>query len=810
MLGVLLAFCLLVLGLSPFCTTATAGSVAVASDQGAVKLRLDPTKMPIVTGSNSSVTVTGTVVNDSATDIVNGTLHIGLSGSLLDTPGAVAQWYSGSSGLAPPVVATASVGAVPVAGSRAFSVTIPAAQIPWNYQLAALPMTLTLTEGSSLTAAATRVSVRSTLDLQRSSVTSPLQIGWVVPLTLPADPDLFGPSGSVRDQAWAKAIGPGSRIDGLLTALADQPVTWLIDPALLDPPLAADDNVPALAGSSTTSPSSSSPSSSPTPSSTPGSTASSTPSSTPGSTAEPTSETTDQQTSEPASTSSTDSSTDATASSTDTTTSEEPIPGDSVARLVAALKTRLTALSSNQTIWWTAYDDPDVAALRTSDPKLLQRDVTRPLPDALRALSATRAIWPAADVTSAQLQSITAQWRAAGQQNPLVLLPRRAAVDDNAAVANSVRQVSGTGGVVLYHELLSSTVAAPGGDPGLRAARFLADTIAVFQQSPGTDRSVTIAVPRTDTASPQDLAATINAIRSASWTTDVTGQEMSTSVATATPATLLPQPGKGTPYPPVAPSPLTAATVDALARQRDRIGVIGSILVNSTDVVTARTQALDSVGSTRWRGDAEGLNAVSQQNTAALRAMIGKVSVNPSTVNFFADSGRLSITVVNELNRPIQNVHLHLQPRKYFIRVPTQPAPLNVRASARTVVRAEVIAVAPGDVTVDATLTNAAGVPLGEPGAVTQLKLNVRPTSTWIYWVLGIVGGLVLTIGLWRSLRHGPRRRTVDPTRAEPTPADAIVATGRERDHAASATTGEADDAPTTKADDTDDALDER
>ena len=106
-------------------------------------------------------------------------------------------------------------------------------------------------------------------------------------------------------------------------------------------------------------------------------------------------------------------------------------------------------------------------------------------------------------------------------------------------------------------------------------------------------------------------------------------------------------------------------------------------------------------------------------------------------------------------------------------------------------------------------------MPLGGPDVATQLTVNVRPTSTWIYWVLGIVGGLVLVVGLMRSLRKGPRQTTVGPDDAGPTPADAIVAAAPARDadrpeldpddpEDDPAATG-APDSPTTKASPPDD-----
>lgn len=806
----LLVMCLVVLGALSVPPTLAATKPATAAAQNEIRIGLDPTAVPIVTGDDG-VDVVGSISNDSDTAIDDGTVHVALSGALLDTPGAVSIWEAGRSQAKPETVASVSVGAIAPGAVRQFRVKIAAARIPWKYQLAALPMTLRLTEGRTVTSASTRSFTRTTLQMQRGAVDSPLNIGWVIPLTLPADPALFGPSGPDRDQAWARAIGPGSRIDQLITGLADQPVTWLIDPILLDPPAAADDNVPAgtiddPATSTDTSVGSDQArrdDASPTPSATASSTPSAGPSTTPSATSSPTSSPAASADPSPSTSASGTASSGEPDPSESTPTSDptdpppaDPIPSNTVETLTAELLTKLRGLPSDQTIWWSGYDDPDVLTLLQRDPALLQRDLRRPLPPALRALSTQRAVWPQGEVGAGDVRRIAGAWTSAGQATPIVVLPRRAAADPSAPVTGSVRKVAGTGGVVLYHEDLSATVSAAGGDPGLRAAKFLASSIAIYQQAPGSDRSLTVAVPRQGTTSPAAIKATIGAIRSSAWIFDLAGGAMNGTDPKARPTALLPAPARGPAYPPVAASALSPELIDRLGRQRRRVNTLGTILVDSGDVVDARHRALDVIGSTRWRGHPGALQIVSRTQSDSLRAISGKVSVNPSTVNFFADSGRLAITIVNDLNRDVHDVVLRLQPRKYLLRIGSQPAPLDLPANSRIAVRSEVEAISPGRVQVDAQLTNADGAPIGNANEVTQLEINVRPTSTWIYWVLGIVGGLVLIFGLWRSLRQGPRRTTLDPTSTKATPPDAIVATAPSR-------IGQLDpddESPTTKA----------
>ena len=59
-----------------------------------------------------------------------------------------------------------------------------------------------------------------------------------------------------------------------------------------------------------------------------------------------------------------------------------------------------------------------------------------------------------------------------------------------------------------------------------------------------------------------------------------------------------------------------------------------------------------------------------------------------------------------------------------------------------------------GQVSVDARLSTPTGLGLGaSDDAPTQLEFTVRPTGSWLYWVLGAVAGPILVIGVYRSLR---------------------------------------------------------
>ncbi|GAB3580067.1 DUF6049 family protein [Calidifontibacter terrae] len=740
---------------------------AQATDTATV--RLDPTASLISSGA-SDLVVKGTISSGSA--LSNATVAVNLSTRLVDTVSTVGSWYDGTSKPAMSQVGTTHVGPVTANGSASFTVTVPKAKLPTAYNLAALPMSITVSDGGRSVG-----SLRTTMELQRKAPTTPMALDVVVPLTLPADPALFGPTGDARTAAWVRAIGPGSRVNRLLTAFQGLPVTWVVDPALLEPAAASDVNVPAApsVATDTQSPAPTTSSSAPTTTTPTTTTTTATPTTTrPTSTSSTTSSGSPTASSTAASTTSTSSTSESASASNSGFTSVD-ISQDPAALLGQLLLGRLQQLGSGQSVWWTAYDDPDVSVLQTASKPLLQRRLAIALPSALSAISTTRVILPVDDLTTASLTAITSAWKSATGSSPVALLPLRTVANSSSAIQTSQRKLSGTAGALFYSEDLTTDLTST--DPATGAQKFLANSLAIYQQFPSRQRSLSVVLPRSTTATPGTLAAAVRATTGADWMATRTTAQTDQALRSAPSATLLRTPQK--PPAPAPATPLDHELLSILDRQRRRMDVISAILVDSDDVVTDRSRALDVVGSTRWRSHGSDLQATSGLLGDGLRGIVQKVYVKPSPVNFFADSGKLPLTITNDLNRPVHAISVELQPRKYLLRIKRQPAAVDLRAKSRTTLRAEVVAIAPGDVTVDVHLSDSAGRPVGTPNGVTQLKVSVRPTSSWIYWVLGIVAVLALVIGLLRSLRKGPRRQTVDPTTGTATPRDAIVAASR-------------------------------
>ena len=756
-LAVLLALLPVLAGVAP---TSYAGASRAPSASVAQSVTVTLTSStPRVLRSGSGVVLTGTVHNAGTAPVSAPVVHAGVVDDPLNTRERVDRWVRSGEGFdkARTIGSTGLTEPLPPGGRAAFTIRVPASALPFSYNLASLPTSLTVTEGPSITAASVRGVQHTYLEWVGGSISKPVDVGWVVPLTLPADPDLFGPSGDKRLEAWRRAIGPESTIARTLDALEGQPVTWLVDPTMLEPPGAADLTVraepeptPTPSTSTSTTSSATSTSSDPTGSATPSSPA---PSSTPAT----------SSTSAPSGGSS--SSAPSTSSSSSTSEEAEPAPATTVSGLAAELRDRLSSTRSTQPVWFLPYGDPDVTALHGSGGATQVRThLDRPLSSTLHEIGTTMPLWPASDVNQTTLSSLLSTWQQThGSRPPTLLSTRQLTGEQRRTTTQSGQRLRDGTPVLTYDEPLSFLAAAGGGDPGLREQRWLAETLATYQQQPSEHRSLLMLAPRTGQASPAQLARMVGASRGVPWLrtvstgsllTEATAADRSASVVTS----------RQSPSVPTQRSPIAPSHNDVISHNRSVVSSMGTILVDSSDVTTGWDRALDELGSARWRGQATAYGTVLDADTTALDSLTRQVAVRPSTVNFFANSGMLNITVVNNLARPVRDVQLMVTPRKRLLWVKRQPTPLSLPAGGRTTVRVPVEAVAAGTVNVDASLTTPGGAPLGQArGKSVQLKVNVRPTATWIYWVLGMVAGLIFVVGLFRSLRKGPRAETAMP-----------------------------------------------
>jgi hypothetical protein len=142
---------------------------------------------------------------------------------------------------------------------------------------------------------------------------------------------------------------------------------------------------------------------------------------------------------------------------------------------------------------------------------------------------------------------------------------------------------------------------------------------------------------------------------------------------------------------------------------------------------------------------------------ADVRAATSAIRVVPrtSTINLLAENGTLRITVENGLDYTVENIRLRLVPDNPRIRVVEQPAPVTIGPSSRTNVPVEVAAVAAGRAQIRAFLTTVDGTVIGSPA---MIPVAANPLDATIYWVGGVLVGLVVVAGVIRAVRKGTSR----------------------------------------------------
>ncbi len=557
----------------------------------------------------------------------------------------------------------------------------------------------------------------------------PLATSVVVPLTLDPDPTLVTATGQDRANAWAQALEPGGRIDRVLAATSQHRVTYAVDPALLDTPDYSTGTA-SPAESPTTSP---------------------TPPATPTAASSPTSPSTPTPTQSPA---------------PDPTSPATPDPAEPAQQ---ALRTRLAQLARDHGIWALPRNDPDLSALVAAD--ATQTTVDRALgeasdvPDLLGLPGAARVAWPVGrPLSTAAGERVRKAFASGGAGGAAATIAPASAYDaDPDASGTAVRRAADGTPVITFDDELSRllmTASDPEETTEL-TLQVLAETGALVAQAPGRHRSVVIAAGREFSPSPPAVQGLLTALAGTPWI-QLTGTDGLLDAGAAQDTVGSPQAGVTDPTS-AGPSPVTTAALTRIESQYGQVAGLSSVLsARSDSLVVPDEEALDTLLSSRWRAAPRvwtDLEVLLRERVAALET---GVSVVPSTINFFADSGVLQVTVVNRLDVDVRDVRVVFEPggRPPRLRVVEEPAPLTIRAGSRTTVRVQVEAIAAGVVPVSTHLATPANTRLGSDATV---RVRVQPTNGWLMLGLGGLAGVVFIAGLFRALRVGrPRVPTED------------------------------------------------
>jgi hypothetical protein len=208
--------------------------------------------------------------------------------------------------------------------------------------------------------------------------------------------------------------------------------------------------------------------------------------------------------------------------------------------------------------------------------------------------------------------------------------------------------------------------------------------------------------------------------------------------------------------PSAAPPPtLTTARLSQMTTQRATMLSVSEVLEDGEVFAATYGELLDELASARWRWNRAGWTALGAAVSADITAATRAIRVVSRSVNLLAEQGTLQVTVVNGLDYVVDDIRLKLVPNNPRIQIVEQPGPITIEPGSRAIVPVQVAAVAAGRAEINAYLTTADGTIIGTPAAI---KVQANPLDATIYWVGGVLAGIVLIAGIARTVLKGTSR----------------------------------------------------
>lgn len=820
-------------------TWGAAGAQAAEDDLLHVQIDL---VSPAIAGPGTEVRLEGTLQNLGSTPTPVHAVRVSTAYRGLDTRGAVQDWAEAGTLETPIVLGEDHIGVAVAPGSTVhWFVDVPADQFDPGFEFATLPLRVEVlatgpapgedADDSGETPAVTTVpdtEVRTYLPWTAPEDTefNPVQIAWLAPLALPGDADLVDVDDARRTDAWVEAVGPDSRTVALLDGLADTQATFVVDPAVLAPldPVASLTEVVELPGDQVEPSESPEPTdpepTNPEPTNTeptnpapadPGATDPASPPTPTGADPAPsagvqgsvaTGAPGTEVTQPPGDGAAPTSPPTSTTTETPTAPIEDPDPvvpptPPTIQSVVGELGGRIGQLPEGR-LWWLPVGDTDVGALLEvgTDVGDIAELVGRAPDDGLPAPGRTDLAWPLSEqFNDGTIESLQQVWSAAGGATGAagadngslggVVLPNQV-LEDTVLTGSAVRTHAAGPQLIGYDERLSGIVAGSGEQEqaGHATQRFLAETLAIYQEGPATDRSLVVAIPRTAEADAAQLQALTTAASGAPWLQETTASGLMNDAtqAPATPVRPPSTPDSATTPGPAQPtedqvpaaalgdlaaysvpgdSPLTTSRVRRVELVRDTVVGVAEIVPGSETAARTWLHVLDRQFSASWRSDPQGWEVPVEVAEELTSEITTGLTINPTTINLYADEGLMQITVVNDLPIPIEDLQMRVDPGNGRLRVLGQPDPITIGPESRATVQFRAKAVAAGQVPLHTSLSTPNGTQIG---SAEETVVRVQPTGVWIYWLLGGVAGVILVLGLWRALRPaGARRDAAEP-----------------------------------------------
>jgi hypothetical protein len=730
--------------------SARAGHATVTPARDVAVVVLD-SMSPAVVVPGVDVTITGSVTAPLTGPLTGPRLDVVRGDVVVDQRSVLDDWASGRARTSGPTITTTTLPSVAAGQTRTFTAKIPWRQLRSDAAFAAVPISVEVVQqGASQPTGTTRTF--AAWNGRKEYV--PLKVATVLPVTLDPDVELFSRDDTARESAWQRAIGSGSRVERIITGTRGSHVTLAVDPAVLGTAAPDGQTGPGSSPTGTATGTPSTPTGTAGGAPTPGSTSSS-PGTATGSSGTPAPDSTTPGT--------TGGAVPTTPAPTATTPTPTGQPTQSPAsRAIAQLGETLGGQLRGRDVWALPYADADIAAtVGTAPANSLVRDlVTRAAGLAQRLGQPVRSdiVWPVDGLLPAgREQGVRTLLSTTPVKKPAGIVVNSAAVTKASPYTSGARRVATGGTRLLAYDPRLSALLPKRSDPSpvLATQRYLAESLVLLGERAGTSRSVLVAAPRSYDPDDAGLASFLAATASAPWLESVDPASLLTDDGTdkaevqARPTTAVAS---------AAARPvLSPARLAQMAEQRDTLLSVSSVLRDGEQFERTYREVLDELASARWRDRPGSWGALAGSVAADVRAATSAIRVVPrtTTINLLAENGTLRVTIENGLDYTVEGIRLRLVPDNPRIRVVAQPDPISIGPESRTNVPVDVAAVAAGRAQIRAFLTTADGTMIGSPSTI---PVSANPLDGTIYWVGGVLVGLVLLAGVLRAVLKGTSR----------------------------------------------------
>lgn len=286
----------------------------------------------------------------------------------------------------------------------------------------------------------------------------------------------------------------------------------------------------------------------------------------------------------------------------------------------------------------------------------------------------------------------------------------------------------------------------------LARQRLVADTSVLLGERPGTPRSLLVVPDRGSLPSPEDYAELRSVTDEVPWLergafTDMLDQ-VDESPRDAVPRTA----GQIERATGENPSPaLDKERAARIAKDRRAMSTFASVRSDGPIWEKAMGASLDQLTSSRWRSDISSFDGLYDHLSEEVDLTTDDLVVSSGEVNFFADTGRLQITIVNRTDVRLTNLDVQVESQTPSFRIQEPSKPLTIGPDGRQKVTVQATALAAGQTPVHVVVTTPDGQALTDRAT---LSVRMRPTGEAVYWVIGGLAVVLLGAGTWRSLRR--------------------------------------------------------